>query len=294
VTRDARSCHVTALEGEQRPRTLVGVDDRGRALSPNACAKHRWRWLLAVSLAVVWSVGCREAARGIRRLTYDYPAERQKCDRLTNEAARVGCRDDVAEAQEQAIDPVAYVAKQVEQRRYTDEVRREQAERDRILARCPTAQNLIARAFAQQVYAQAYKITKESEGVCPNGEAIRATLVSEVRMMSPREVARAGSDDIARLYWRPVGVLDWMDAAARGTFISDRGVYIPGTVEQQFDEYAVLEVSETIRVVLRLDRPRLFQEGQPLYVIGRFVEIGRFALALGTRVDLPVFELVYF
>jgi len=245
-------------------------------------------------MTVVWSAGCSEAARGIRRLNYNYPAEREKCERLTDEATRVGCLDDVADAQRQAIDPAAYVAKQSESRRYTDEVRRGQAERDRILSRCPTAQNLIARAFAQQVYAQAYKITKESEGVCPNSEAIRATLVSEVRMMSPTEVARAGSDDIARVYWRPVGILDWMDAAARGTFIADRGVYIPGTVDQQFDEYAVLEVGETIRVVLRLDRRRLFQDGQPLYVIGRFVEMGRFAMALGARVDLPVFDLVYY
>ena len=256
--------------------------------------KRRRRWLLGVGLAVAWSVGCGEAVRSIRRSSYNYAAERTKCERLTNEAARVGCVDDVAHAQQEAIDPVAYVAKQSESRRYTSEILRDQAERDRILSRCPTAQDLIARAFAQQAYANAYKIAKESEGVCPNSEAIRATLAGEIRMMSPREVERAGSDDIARLYWRPVGILDWMDAAARGTFVADRGVYIPGTVEQQFDNYAVLEVSETIRVVLRLDRRRLFQEGQPLYVIGRYAEMGRFATAFGVRTDLPVFDLVYY
>jgi len=200
--------------------------------------------------------------------------------------------DTVDEAYKHGADPTTYVPEH-ERQRIEQQRREEEERRQRILERCPTAQNLIARAFAKQVYAEAYKIARESEGVCPNSEAIRATLAGEIRMMSPSEVARAGSAEVARLYWRPVGILDWMDAAARGTFIADRGVYIPGTVEQQFDNYAVLEVSETIRVVLRLDRRRLFQEGQPLYVIGRFAEMGRFTTAFGVRTDLPVFDLVY-
>lgn len=111
--------------------------------------------------------------------------------------------------------------------------------------------------------------------------------------MSPTEVATCRNDDVARLYWRPIELWDWLSAAGRGQFITDQGVYLSGTVEQQFDENAILEVTRTIRVVLRLDRQRFFQDGEPLYVIGRFVEIGHFTTALGARVDMPVFDLVY-
>ena len=69
---------------------------------------------------------------------------------------------------------------------------------------------------------------------------------------------------------------DWFAAASGGKLIRDQGVYIPETIKQQFDGYAMVVVSEIIRVVVRLDRQRLFQMGQPVYAIGRFVEIGQF------------------
>jgi hypothetical protein len=106
-------------------------------------------------------------------------------------------------------------------------------------------------------------------------------------------VASSRSDSIARLYWRPIEIWAWLAAAGRGELISTNGVYIWGTVEQQFEDHVVLEVSETVRVVLRLDRKRFFQPSGLAYVIGRFVEIGRFTTALGVRTDMPVFDLVY-
>ena len=111
--------------------------------------------------------------------------------------------------------------------------------------------------------------------------------------MSPQEVASCRSADIARLYWRPIEILDWFAAAGRGNLISTSGVYIAGTVDQQFEGNVVVVIGGTTRVVLRLDRKRLFRGGDMVYVIGRFLEIGQFATALGARVDMPVFDLVY-
>ena len=245
---------------------------------------------LAIVVAGALLSGCIDFAKGMQRAQYDYRAARRVCH--ATRVDRQTCMDTVDEAYTEGADPATYVPRH-ERQRIDQQQREKQERRDRILARCESAPDLIGAAFAKRSYSQAYKIAEESEGVCSQSPAINTALLAAVRKMSPEEVATCRSDDIARLYWRPIEVWDWMAAAGRGKLILTNGVYIPGTVEQQFDDRVVLEVSETTRVVLRLDRKRFFQTGAMVYVIGRFVEIGHFATALGAPVDMPVFDLVY-
>ena len=247
---------------------------------------------MAIAIVVagtLWS-GCIDVSKGLRRANYDYRAARRVCH--ATRVDRQVCMDTVDEAYKHGADPATYVP-QHERQRIEQQRREEQERQARIHARCDSASDLIRAAFAKRSYAEAYKIAEESEGGCPSSEAINGALLTEVRKMSRLEVASCRSDDIARLFWRPIEVWDWFSAAGSGTFVADRGVYIPGTVTQQFDDYAMLEVSETMRVVVRLDRQRLFQIGEPVYFIGRFSEIGHFTTAIGARVDLPIFDLVY-
>lgn len=249
--------------------------------------------ILTLGVVVALSSGCSEAAKSLHRLSYNYPAERQQCRGLHEEADYKACVADVDEAQQKAIDPVTLVARREEERRALRKGREERERKDRIRAHCSSAPDLIRASFAKRAYAQAYKIAEESDAVCSERDAINAMLLSEIRKLSPQEVASSRSDAIARSYWRPIEIWAWLAAAGRGNLISTNGVYIPGTVEQQFDDHVVLEVSETVRVVLRLDRKRFFQTSDLVYVIGRFVEIGRFTTALGIRTDMPVFDAVY-
>ncbi|MBY0275760.1 hypothetical protein K2Z84_10475 [Candidatus Binatia bacterium] len=246
--------------------------------------------MLAIVVAGTLSSGCLDFAKGLQRAKYDYRAARRVCH--ATRLDRQVCMDTVDEAYAEGADPATYVPQRERDR--LERQRREQQERtDRVLARCSSAPDLIRAAFAKRECAAAYKIAEESEGVCPDGDGVSEALLAKVRKMSPDEVAACRSDDIARLFWRPIEIWDWMAAAGRGKLISTNGVYIPGTVEQQFDDRVVLEVGETTRLVLRLDRKRFFQTGAMVYAIGRFVEIGHFTTALGALVDMPVFDLVY-
>lgn len=263
---------------------------RGRALETRARGTNRCGLALVILVASTVSSGCIDFAKGAQRAKYDYRAARNMCHAYRVD--RQVCMDTVDEAFAEAADPATYVPKHERER--LERERREQQERtDRILARCSSAPELIRAAFAKRECAQAYKIAKESEGVCPDGKGISAGLLAQVRRMSPQQVVACRSDDIARLYWRPVEIWDWYSAASGGKFMADRGVYISGQVTQQFDDKATIEVSEAMRVVVRLDRQRLFQVGEPIAFIGRFAEIGHFTTALGASVDLPVFDLVY-
>lgn len=245
---------------------------------------------LAIFLAGTLSSGCLDFAKGLQRAKYDYRAARRVCH--ATRVDRQVCMDTVDEAYKHGADPATYVPEHERQR--AEQQRREEEDRQqRILARCSSAPELIRASFAKRACAQAYKIAEESEGVCPESARVSSALMAEIRKMSPQDVAMCRSEDIARLYWRPIEIWDWFAAASGGKLISEQGVYIPGTIEQQFEGHAMVEVSETIRVVVRLDRQRLFQIGQPVYAIGRFVEIGHFTTALGARVDMPIFDLVY-
>jgi len=256
-------------------------------------ARDRGRsWLAAVAIAVAGTLssGCVDFAKAAQRSKYNYQAARNICHATRRD--RQVCMDTVDEAFAEAADPATYVPKHERER--LERERREQQERtDRILARCSSAPDLIRAAFAKRECAQAYKIAEESEGVCPDGNGISAALLAQVRTMSPQQVAACRSDDIARLFWRPIEIWNWFAAASSGKLIADRGVYVSGQVSQQFDDKAVVDVSEGMRVVVRFDRQRVFQIGQPIDFIGRFSEIGRFTSALGARVDMPIFDLVY-
>jgi hypothetical protein len=251
-------------------------------------------WIILAALACS---ACGGLVRAVQRSGYDYEWERTKCNTVRDDEERSLCLEDLRTAQEKAIEPTGYVAARADERRRAkneSERRTEKQERnERIRARCSSAPDLVRASFAKRAYAQAYKIAEESDGVCPERDTINATLLSEIRTLLPQEVASSRSDAIARLYWRPIEIWAWMAAAERGDLISTNGVYIPGTVEQQFDDHVVLEVSETVRVVLRLDRKRFFQTSDMVYVIGRFVEMGRFTTALGVRIDMPIFDAVY-
>lgn len=244
---------------------------------------------IAIVMAGSLSSGCIDFAKGMQRAQYNYRAARRVCDAAVE---RQVCRDAVDEAYKEGADPATYVPKQ-ERQRIDQQQSEERERRDRILARCDSATDLIRAAFAKHSYSQAYKVAEESEGICPQSPPINAALLAEVRKMSPPEVASCRSADIARLYWRPIEIWDWFAAAGRGNLISTNGVYIPGTVDQQFQGNVVVAIGETTRVVLRLDRGRFLRGGDMVYVIGRFVQIGQFATALGARVDMPVFDLVY-
>jgi hypothetical protein len=233
----------------------------------------------------------------MRRSGYDYEWERTKCNTLRDDEERSLCLEDLRTTQEKAINPTGYIAARADERRRAKNESERQTEarerKDRIRARCSSASDLIRALFGKREYTRAYKIAEESDGVCSERDTINSTLLSEIRTLSPQDVASSRSDSIARLYWRPIEIWAWLAAAGRGELISTNGVYIWGTVEQQFEDHVVLEVSETVRVVLRLDRKRFFQPSGLAYVIGRFVEIGRFTTALGVRTDMPVFDLVY-
>lgn len=198
--------------------------------------------------------------------------------------------DTVDEAFAEAADPATYVPRAERER--LERERREQQERtDGILARCGSAPDLIRGAFAKHAYAQAYKIAKESERVCSNSAQVSSTLTNEVRKMSPQQVTTCGSGHIAELYWQPLEIWDWLDAAKKGKVITARGVYIMGTVLQQLDGHAMVEMPTGNRVIMRLGHyPPL---GRSVYAIGRFVEVRHFTTSVGTPVDIPTFDLVY-
>lgn len=236
------------------------------------------------------SSGCLDFAKGMQRAKYDYRAARNICH--AHRRDRQVCMDTVDEAYKHGADPATYVPEHERQR--AEKQRREQEERQqRILAGCSSARDLIGRSFAKGAYANAYKIAEESDGVCPDSDGINAALLAEVRRMSPQEVAAYRNADIARVYWRPLEIWDWFSAARSGKLVSDRGVYLVGTIGQQFDQSVLLEINDSMRVVIRLDKQRFFPAGEPFYGIGRFVEIGKFTTAIGARVDMPVFDLVY-
>lgn len=109
--------------------------------------------------------------------------------------------------------------------------------------------------------------------------------------MSPRHVTTCGSGYIAELYWHPLEIWDWLDVAKKGKVITARGVYIMGTVLQQLDGHAMVEMPTGNRVIMRLDHhPPL---GRSVYAIGQFVEVRHFTTPVGTPVDIPTFDLVY-
>jgi len=201
------------------------------------------------------------------------------------------CMDTVDEAFAAAADPATYVPKH-ERERLERERREHQERTDRILARCSSAPDLIRDAFSKHSYALAYKIAKESEGVCSNSAQVRSTLTSEVRKMSPQQVTTCGSSYIAELYWQPLEIWDWLDAAKKGKLITARGVYIMGTVLQQLDGHAMVEMPTGHRVIMRLGH-HPFQLGRSVYAIGKFVEVRHFTTSVGTPVDIPTFDLVY-
>jgi hypothetical protein len=167
---------------------------------------------LAIFVAGTLSSGCLDFAKGLQRAKYDYRAARRVCH--ATRVDRQVCMDTVDEAYKHGADPTTYVP-QHERQRIEQQRREEEERRERILAGCSSAPGLIRSAFAKGAYAQAYRIAEESEGVCPQSDAVSGALLAEVRKMSPREVAACRSNDIARLYWRPIGMLDWMDAAKR-------------------------------------------------------------------------------
>jgi hypothetical protein len=289
----AKPVQVVQYPAPMRPRgsaTRRIASWRGRALGTRARGSNRGGVALVILVASTVSSGCIDFAKGAQRAKYNYEAARNICHATRRD--RQVCIDTVDEAFAEAADPATYVPKHERER--LERERHEQQERtERVLARCSSAPALIRAAFAKRECTQAYKIAEESEGVCPDGNGISASLLTQVRAMSPQEVVACRSDDIARLYWKPVEIWDWFAAASSGKLIADRGVYVSGQVTQQFDDKAVVDVSEGMRVVVRFDRQRLFQIGQPIDFIGRFSEVGHFTSALGARMDMPIFDLVY-
>lgn len=276
------------------PNRLATIGTRNPSRTARSTTACTAVWVVVIALTCS---ACGGLVRAMRRSGYDYEWERTKCNTLLDDEERNLCLDDLRTTEEKAIEPTGYIAARAdERRRAKKEHERQTEERERtarIRARCSSASDLIHASFAKRAYTQAYKIAEESDGECSERDAINATLLSEVRKLSPQEVASSRSAAIARLYWRPIEIRDWLTAAGRGELISTNGVHIAGTVEQQFDDRVVIEVSETVRVVLRLDRKRFFQTSDMVYVIGRFVEMGRFTTVLGVRIDMPVFDVVY-
>lgn len=200
--------------------------------------------------------------------------------------------DTVDEAYERGENPATYVSEK-ERKRLEQERRDEEERQQRIRARCSSAPELIRAAFAQREYAEGYKIAEESEGVCHEAERVNSALTTEVRKMSPQEVATCRSSGIAKLYWRPLDIWDWFDAANDGKLIREQGVSIYGTVTQLIDGHAMIGTANGIRVVIRLGQ-RAFKVGWPVYAIGQFVEIRHLTTTLGTPADIPIFDLVFF
>ena len=253
---------------------------------------------LPIHLAALWCVlalvgsSCTEMGLALQRRRYDYQWERQKCLTLTNDEEREICLGDVEKAEKVAAYPGYFVSERSQAKLKTERQAFQENEREQLLARCRSATDSIRSAFRDGKFGEAYRITQESKA-CPQADEIRATFLEAVRRLSPQQVAAQRNEDVARIYWRPIELFDWMTAANRGTFITDRGVYLMGLVEQQFDGYAILHTNTDQRVALRLDRPRYLRREHPLVVIGRFAELGPFTTAIGARVDIPVFDIVY-
>lgn len=172
--------------------------------------------------------------------------------------------------------------------------REEGREEERKRQLCPTATARITTAIADGKYGRAWWIRKDS-AACPNAKEISSTYLTELRRVPASNIVRFADNTIADDYFNTITIMEWMDYAARGSFISDRGVKILGNVSQQFDDHLVITspYADQSVTILHLDKKRYVQPGALTMVIGRFRELAPFENRLGTRRDLPVFELLY-
>lgn len=253
---------------------------------------------LPIRLAAIWCLSalsclsCSEISLALKRSRYDYKWERQKCLTLVDGEERDTCLGDVEKAEKIAAYPGYFVSERSEAQLKKERQAFQEHEREQLLTRCRSAADAVRTALRDGKSGDAYRITQESN-TCPQADAIREVFLAEVRKLSPQQVAAQQNEDIALVYWRPIELSEWVRESSEGTFVTDRGVYIVGLVEQQFDGFVILQTNIDLRVALRLDRPRYIQQQFPIYVIARFSELGRFNTALGARADIPVFDLVF-
>lgn len=240
-----------------------------------------------VIVAAAFLTSCTQAM--LSGLRYNYNRAHDQC--AYEPPAQYGeCVQAIRSLAQRGADPNEYWASK--ERRAKEAAQQRERERAEALSRCPSATERVMSATNRGDYRSAIAVLRDSS-VCPDQQAIAKTLITEIRKLTPQRVAAYRDDDLAALFWQPIELVQWLDASSRGSFVSDRGVYIVGRVAQQFDDKAVLEVTETVRVVVRLERQRFLQVGEQIFVIGRFAEIRPFTTALGARVDMPVFDLVY-
>lgn len=245
---------------------------------------------LIVSLAALGAVaGCSKvASRSL--FVPGYADAFKKCSTLTD-PQKTDCVRELDGRASRSQSVSGFFEERV---RREETLRANEQEADRRQALCPTAQSLITRAIEQGKYGRAWK-TKQDTTSCSNATDIARTYATELRRVSPSKIVAYADNTIADDYFDTITIMEWMDYAARGSFISDRGVKIVGNVSQQFDDYLVITsayADESV-TVLHLDKKRYVRAGALTMVIGRFRELAPFENRLGTRRDLPVFELLY-
>jgi len=257
-----------------------------RPRSGRSPATRAVSWIILVALACS---ACGGLARAVRRSGYDYEWERAKCNTLRDDGERGVCLKDLQTASEQAINPAGYIQAQEAARKEAEK----DLERQAVLSRCDTAANAARREVARGNFRGGLKISKESD-ICPNALAIEAAFVKELRTRPSSEIARYGDESVSRAYWQPMDFAYWAHFASKGNFITDQGVWIVGTIEQQIDNMIIVNIMESgPRCAVRFDRSRYFLEGGGIEILGRFVKMEQFVNAFGVRRDLPVFEYAY-
>lgn len=220
---------------------------------------------------------------------YDYNRARDRCHK--DPQAYDECVKAVADANRQKADPFQYFR---DKERREQEARQELAKQyDDAMAQCPSARDNVKAAIRDGDYRNALRIATQSS-VCANRAQIENAFIGGLKTVSAERIAAYADDNVAMAYWHPIEIWSWLQAASKGRFIRDRGVYFAARVQQQFGDYVVVDGgSPEARCVIRLDRQRYLAAGQVLNVIGRFREIGHFEIVSGIRSDAPIFDVVY-
>lgn len=271
----------------RRPAWLAADESTlDRPRSGRSQATRAVSWIILVALACS---ACGGLARAVRRSGYDYEWERTKCNTLRDDGERGVCLKDLQTAKEQAINPNGYITAQADARKEAEK----DLERQAILSRCNTAADAARREVARGNFRGGLKISKESD-ICPNALAIEAAVVKELRTWPSSEIARYGDESVILAYWQPMDFAYWAHYASKGNFVTNQGVWIVGTIEQQIDNMVIVNIMESgPRCAVRFDRSRYFLEGGGIQILGRFVKMEQFDHAFGVRRDLPVFEYAY-